>query len=315
MNKENQMNNSILNELAETYPQLYLDPDSSSTEQYRAIVLRGERPEICSLDHFATDEKDSMEYVETPAGEALVISLFNRHDFELFIRCMMAAKDGPDAEVPETMGASTLITFNWNKIYAHKAEFMEEQRTAGVAYPDWDSEFRRFISFKENYQDMLIVLSHIPYSNVTLDQVNLLQVEGGYELLDESAWVRASDDIRKYHELTHFVCRRLYPDLIDAVRDELIADAVGICAAFGEYRRDLEELFLGISGDRYTGGRLENYTGEDTDMDDLAKKITAVLKGFEKKISEAGVGNIFDLMSVLQLYAAHIENSGEYRYE
>lgn len=61
------------------------------------------------------------------------------------------------------------------------------------------------------------------------------------ELLDEPAWIRASDDIRKYHELTHFVCRRLYPDLIDKVRDELIADAVGICAAFGEYRRDLKD--------------------------------------------------------------------------
>jgi hypothetical protein len=234
MNKDIHTNNSILNKLAEIYPQLYLDPDNSSIEQFKAVLLQGERPEICNTEHFAADERDSVEYVETPAGEALVITLYNRHDFELFVRCMMAAKNGP-------------------------------------------------------------------YSNVKSDQVNLLQIAGGYELLDESEWIRASDDIRKYHELTHFVCRRLYPDVIDEVRDELIADAVGICAAFGEYRRDLEELFLGISGDRYTGGRLENYTGEDTDMDDLAKRITSVLKGFEAKISEAPDRDIFNLMSELQL--------------
>jgi hypothetical protein len=292
----------MLKELAETYPQLYLDPDKSCIDEYRAVVLSGKRPVTCSLDHFTTDERDRREYIETPAGKACVITLYNRRDFEVFVRCMMAAKKGPQNEIPETMGASTLITFNWPRIHAHMDAFMEEQRAAGVASPDYDAEFKRFTSVRANIQDMLIVLSHGPYSNVTADQVNRLESMSGREPMDDAAWDEASDTVRKFHELTHFVCRRLYPDDIDEIRDELIADAVGIYAAFGEYCKDMEELFLGISEDRYTGGRIENYAAEGTDMEELAKQISARLAGYEAEIAASPVKDIYDLMMRLMKY-------------
>ena len=144
---------------------------------------------------------------------------------------MMAAKDGPDARVPATTGAVTVTAFNWSKIREHQKQFMEEQRRAGIADPDWSSEFKRFISVKENYQDLLVVLSRGPYSGISAARAGQ----------PEETWLETSHVIRKYHELTHVICRRLYPDDIKAVRDELAADTVGIFAAFGRFDIELEK--------------------------------------------------------------------------
>lgn len=283
-------------ELAKTYPQLYLDPDRCGVEDYKSIVLKGGRSESEDLSHFSMDERDRAEHVKTPAGEALVMTIYDRRDFERFVRCMMAAKEGPEKPIPATMGASTLTAFNWPRIYAHREAFMKEQREAGIAEPDWGAEFRRFTAVKENYIDTFIVLSHGPYSNVTAEAASAACGTA----MDDEEWNEKSDAVRKYHELTHFVCRKLYPERIDDVWDELVADAAGIFAAFGRYDRAIEELFLGIEDGGYTGGRLENYLKEGEDMRSLAPKVSSVLKEFEKSAKEAGGKDVFGFMLMLE---------------
>lgn len=287
---------SVIAELAETYPQLYLDPDRCSIDEYKEAVLSGDRPRSEDLSHFASDERDRSELIMTPAGEALVVTLYNRRDFEIFVRCMMAAKEGPERAVPATMGASTLTAFNWPRIFAHRDAFMKEQREAGVADPDWGAEFRRFTSVKENYIDTFIVLSRGPYSNVSAEAVS----EASGMEMDREEWIEKSDAIRKYHELTHFVCRKLYPDMADAVWDELVADAAGIYAACGHFDRKTEELFLGISDGRYTGGRLENYLKDNEDIAVLAPRVSAVLKEFEHTAEHTSGSDVFSFMTALE---------------
>ena len=233
----------ILAALAGEYPQLYLNPDSDAQEFYRRVVLRGEEPETTRLDHYRGSEFDRMETVDTPAGPVRVVTLGDRRDFELVLRGLMAAKNGPKAPIPASQGAAMLTVFNWPRIRAHLAAFPEEEQAA---------EFKRFTSVKENYLDMLVVLSRGPYSGVPATAVGL----------SEEEWLARSDTIRRYHELTHVICRRLYPDDIDPIRDELIADAVGLYAAFGRFDPETEKLFLGVKDGRYVGGRLENYTDE-----------------------------------------------------
>lgn len=284
-----------IKELAAVYPQLYLDPDRCGIEEYRSVVLAGAVPDIEDLSHFETDERDRIEKIATPAGEAAVVTLYKRQDFEVFIRCMMAAKDGPEKAVPATMGASTIACFNWPRIKAHREEFFRTQREAGVEDPDWGAEFARFREVKENYMDMLIVLSRGPYSNIAAGNVSP-------EMSDDE-WLEKSDSIRKYHELTHFVCRKLYPDMIDAVWDELAADAAGLYAAYGCYDencRRLEEIFLGISEGRYSGGRLENYIKEGEDIDQLASRAGSALKAFASELESFRPADIFGLMVHLE---------------
>ena len=232
--------------LAEVYPQLYLNPEREEKVAYRKVVLQGEKPESRDLSHFRQNPQDRMETVETPAGPVVVVSVRNREDYEIFVRCMMAAKEGPKAPIPASQGASTLVAFNWPRIDAHRERFMEEQRDLGVEDPDWSAEFSRFISTPANYQDLLVVLSWGPYSGVSASEAGQA----------EETWLETSYTIRKYHELTHVICRRLYPERIEAVWDELVADAVGIYAALGDYDAALERRCLGVTGDRYTGGRL-----------------------------------------------------------
>ncbi len=234
---------AILASLAAEYPQLYLNPNSDAWETYRRVVLRGETPEAGSLAHYVSDPHDAMETVDTPAGPVRVVTLGDRWDFELVLRGLMAAKNGPKAPIPASQGAAMLTVFNWPRIRAHLAAFPEEEQAA---------EFKRFTSVKVNYTDMLVVLSRGPYSGVSASAMGLTEGE----------WLARSDTIRRYHELTHVICRRLYPEDVDPVRDELIADAVGLYAAFGRFDPETEKRFLGVKDGRYVGGRLENYTPE-----------------------------------------------------
>ena len=251
----------VLEHLAADYPQLYLNPDIDSQEAYRNVVLRGAAPEHKSLAHYRGDAADREETVNTPAGSVRVVTLGNRQDFELVMRGLMAAKDGPKTEVPMSQGASTLALFNWPRIHAHLEKFPAEEQAAA---------FKRFTAVKENYIDHLVVLSRGPYSGVAAEAAGLLMAAPGLSAdaaglsaadgYGEKEWLDISDTIRRYHELTHVVCRRLYPGDIEPIRDELVADAVGIYAAYGHFDPAMEMLFLGLSDGVYTGGRLGNYT-------------------------------------------------------
>ena len=232
---------NVLERLAADYPQLYLNPDTDSQEAYRRVVLRGETPQTKSLAHYRGDRADRDEIADTPAGCVRVVTLGNRQDFELALRSLMAAKDGPLVPIPESQGAAMLTVFNWPRIHAHLALYPEEERAA---------EFKRFTAVRENYVDMLVLLSRGPYSRVDAAAVGETEEE----------WLGHSDTIRRYHELTHVICRRLYPGDVAPVRDELVADAVGLTAAYGCFDPETEKLFLGIRDGRYVGGRLGNYT-------------------------------------------------------
>ena len=78
------------------------------------------------------------------------------------------------------------------------------------------------------------MLSWGPYSGVSAEAAGC----------SEEEWLALSDTIRRYHELTHVICRRLYPEDVDPVRDELIADAVGLYAAYGYGRSPYAHLLL-----------------------------------------------------------------------
>lgn len=267
----------ILSALAGEYPQLYINPNSDAQETYRRVVLWGEEPETTRLDHYRGSEFDSMETVDTPAGPVRVVTLGDRRDFELAVRGLMAAKNGPLAPIPESQGAAMLTVFNWPRIRAHLAAFPEEEQAA---------EFKRFTSVKANYTDMLVVLSRGPYSGVPASAMGLTEGE----------WLARSDTIRRYHELTHVICRRLYPEDIAPVRDELIADAVGMYAAFGRFDPETEKLFLGVKDGRYVGGRLENYTDEP---EKLAGQVGAALDRIKQVIDAQPGAEPFTLIGAL----------------
>jgi len=112
----------------------------------------------------------------------------------------------------------------------------------------------------------------------------------------EEEWLALSDTIRRYHELTHVICRRLYPDDIDPIRDELIADAVGLYAAYRCFDPEKEKLFLGIRDGQYIAGRLGNYTDDPAEM---AGSVCAELERIQAAVQDHGETEPFELITVL----------------
>lgn len=258
----------VLAPVAEIYPQLYLTPGEEGAKLFQGVVRRGEDAPAHSLDHFRGSPRDEVTTETTPAGDVMVITLGDRQDFELFLQ-IMANRCVPE-EIPATQGASILDgVINWPKIRRHRVEYL----AAGGNPLAWGEEFKRFTSDARNYRDALIILSTGPYSAVRSEETGL----------PEEEWLAASWRIRKAHECTHFICRRLFRDKINAVWDELVADAVGLYAAFGRYDLALAERFLGVSPDGYTGGRLENYANGG-DLDALARKVHRTLLHLEQVI-------------------------------
>lgn len=262
-----------LQTLARRYPQLLLPVchGMRETEEYRNAVLRG-IPVEAELS-FSMNIGDRLETVATPAGEAEVLFLAERDDFEHAIRSL-AYRCEP-AELPASMGASAISgLINWEKLHSHMEEYL---RNGGT---DEDGEFARFTSDKSNYLDSLIVLSSGPYSAVSATDMGM----------EPEQWNAASVTIRKYHELAHFFSRRLYPENKEAVRDEILADLTGLLAAFGTYDAGAARRFLGIEGESYReGGRLQNYVENEDGASAMGKadriisELTLLINKIEKR--------------------------------
>ena len=273
----------VLENLAAIYEQLYLTPGEEGERLYPGIARGGRHAPERTLGHFNGTAEDSCGYVQTPAGEVLAITLHDRRDFETFLQIM--AYGCRNTAIPPTQGAVILDgVINHRRIEAHKARFYRAASEAGEPEPswlEWDIEKARFIQDKANYTDALIVLSAGPYSAVSAGRAGF----------GESEWLALSHVIREYHECTHFVCRRFYPEKIDDIWDELVADAVGILAALGRYDMRLAQLALGIEDGRYVGGRLENYVPEDAEkrayIDEILPKVLHVMEAARKMSADA----------------------------
>jgi len=262
------MSNDVISYYMFQYPQLTLGikEGKSSSEEYKNIVLRGIFPEKLTFP-FEGDILAERILMDTPVGKKEALYLPDREIFEYFMR-VLAYKCEP-VDIPSTTGAIMISGINnWNKIYAHRDEFLKD-------HPEsmWNDEFKSFISVKENYKDSILLISKGGYSNVSFENTK-------YEAEE---WLNISKDLRIYHELTHYVCRIKYLEHKSPVRDEVIADCIGLLGATKDYDCRLAKYVLGIEGDTYRqGGRLENYVDEDKLNDAFlyAKKLVDELKAF-----------------------------------
>ena len=262
------------------YPQLSLGviEGMSQSEEYRNIVRRGIMPEELSFPFELSGEED--EYtLRTPCGEVNVLYLPDRSIFEYFIK-VLAHRNEP-VELPASMGASLISGINsWRKIYAHKEEYEKSGNT------DWDEEFNRFISVKENYKDTVLIVSKGYYSALKPECIDM----------ESDEWIDKSKTIRIYHEISHFISRRLFIENKEALRDEIVADAIGFIAAFGYYDKTLAEKVLGIENKELNrNGRLVNYVSEE-ELEESVKRAHKIIDALDEYIKSKDIDDVFDLL-------------------
>lgn len=235
------------------YPQLTLGVKNGTKDSaiYKDIVLRGEMPDKLVLP-IETSGLEELIEVNTPIGKTEVLYLPDRKLFEYFVKVL--AYRNEDEPIPKTTGAIYISGLNnWRKIEAHKNEFLKDH-TEEL----WDEEFDRFVSIKTNYQGVVLLISKGYYS----------ALEPSIAGYDEKTWLDISKKIRIYHEISHQISRKLYLEHKDAIRDEVIADLIGIVGALGHYDVELHKKVLGIIDGKYvSGSRLENYV-ENKNVDE-----------------------------------------------
>ena len=183
--------------------------------------------------------------MDTPAGPVEVLFLKERGDFETFLQ-IVGHKSSP-IPIARTVGAITYRGLaDWGKVAAAKAAY----RASGG--DDWPAEFARLAKQPGAFRSELIVISEGPYSNVSADETPY----------DEAEWLRVSREVRLHHECAHVVYRRLMPEDVLPVWDEVTADVTGLLCATGHYDAALAARFLGVTAKGFTGGRLGEYLDE-----------------------------------------------------
>ncbi|MFV0414194.1 MAG: isopentenyl-diphosphate Delta-isomerase [Oscillospiraceae bacterium] len=258
-------------ELAWRYPQLGLAVEKGAAESaaYKSLVRKGLLPNQAPAPFLG---EVHLVHFATPAGLVELAWLPNRLDFTLFAQVMCHRCE--PVPIPATMGAVSVFGVNgWRRIQHHRALFEARGHTG------WPAEFKRFTQNKANYQDTLLAVTDGPYSGLSGENAGV----------EAAAWRQISLRIRIYHELAHFISRRLYAQNRQALRDEVLADCVGLLAATGRYEQALAKRLLGIEGGAYRkGGRLENYLEKEEAPDESALKAAAMVEAFAAAYARFG---------------------------
>jgi uncharacterized protein DUF7005 len=224
----------------------------SRSDAYRRATLRGEfeaaGPYAPGL---ALEKPDALrlDIASTIGGRLPVLTAATRRDFEALV-CALTERNEPVA-LPASMGACLVSgLINWDRVARYRRRWCTEHPAA--AEGEWLEEFQRMSHKKELYKDRLMILSSGAYS----------AVEAGEMDLTAEDWLSRSLVIRREHEATHYFTARLFGRIRSHALDELLADFVGLLAAFGRYEPRRALVFLGLEAFptvRRTG-RFVNYT-------------------------------------------------------
>jgi hypothetical protein len=268
------------------YPQLTLPVERgmSAERRYLDIVRYGVLPEEPPDNPFSCTDEDERQVLESPVGPIQVLYLADRGDFERFVQ-VFSGRCEPIA-VPPTMGAVTFFGVrNWREVDEHRRRWEEERR------PSWPMELLRVLSDPTCFADVIVLVSKGGYSALSA-------ADAGYP---EAEWLRVSRVLRTYHEATHVTCRKRWPSHREAIRDEVVADCVGLLASTGGYDAGLARRFLGVGEGGYVpGGRLENYVAERESLDSAVGRARVAVEACERVCAEMRGAGPFDVLARIE---------------
>lgn len=271
--------------LAARFPQLYVAPAEDALEAHRLASGRGIVAQGASLAHFSTSPDDELREVDTPAGPVEVVFLKQRADFETFLQ-IIGHKAQP-VPISPTVGAITYRGLaDWGKVAQARSAYV-----AGGG-EDWGAEFARLAKTPGAFRAEIVVISEGPYSNVPASSTPYAPDE----------WLRVSREIRLHHECAHVVCRRLLPEDILPVWDEVTADVVGLLCATRRYDVQLAARFLGVSAGGFDAGRLTEYLDEEqrTRVDEAAVEVFEALGAIERMCTDVQADDPFGFLLELK---------------
>jgi len=240
--------------------QFPIQKDISQSETYKDVTLKGISTTNMPLaTGLVLREPDKLKlFLHTSlAGKTPVIIANNRFDFQTIVQSL-TCRNEPKA-MPDSMGAAMIQGLNnWHRL-----------RDA-IQYASQKS----VLANKVLYQDRIIVLSRIPYSNIAATAMNL----------PEDDWLDKSLSIRLEHECAHYFTLRQFGKMTNNMHDEIIADYMGICSVLPQFNAQWFLRFVGLEDYPVLskGGRMKNYLGKPP----LSANAFTILKTIVKRAAE-----------------------------
>lgn len=100
------------------------------------------------------------------------------------------------------------------------------------------------------FRHRVLLLNDAPYSHIPAETMGL----------PEEDWLARSHRLRLRHECAHYETLRLFGGMKNHALDEIVADALGQIAAFGNFDADRQRIFFGLEKGKGTcTGRLSFY--------------------------------------------------------
>lgn len=215
----------------------------STTAAYRQVTRQGANPETFAEASglvLSAPNRLQLFLYNSLRGRLPVLVAEERSDFVRIIQALCYRNE--PQHIPDAMGAALIKGINnWDRIRRL------QQNSAYWGGTSW-------VQQKDQYQDSLIVLSKIPYSNVPAAAMGL----------SETDWLEQSLQIRLAHEGAHYFTLRHFGRMHTNMYDELIADYAGIRAVLPRFRADWFLRFIGLADypQLRADGRLRNYLGQ-----------------------------------------------------
>ncbi|MCL1983421.1 MAG: hypothetical protein FWG53_10115 [Clostridiales bacterium] len=236
----------------------------SENPELLMALKRGIRPSPASEPWTPADPEKILVYLHpTPLGRIPVIECGSDQDFIHLQRCLVYRCE--PLPVPDSRGATIIKNYNnWARIGMHR-------RNAAVDV----------LKCPALYRDYILLLSHRYYSGVAPESFGL----------DSGEWRQKSLVLRREHEVAHYMTQRYYHSSKNEIHDELIADFMGLTAAFGDYDPVKFITFLGLENyPKYRmGGRLEIYLPTDDDIfNDLCKTLLQAAQNVASHYQKTG---------------------------
>jgi len=259
--------------------QFPIQENISQTDEYKNATLRGANPQNLKSATglvLQAPEQLKLSLYTSIAGNIPVLIVENRTDFLSIIRALSGRNE--PKPIPDSMGAAMIKGLNnWDRLRTLKRNWQNNPN------PNKGD----LLSNKSLYQDRIIVLSRIPYSNVSAEMMGLTSTD----------WLDKSLKIRLEHECAHYFTLRHFGKMANNMHDELIADYMGICGVLPSYKSDWFLKFIGLEAypNFRTDGRLKNYLGKPALSTSAFKVLQTIIKNaadnlevFDQQISISG---------------------------
>lgn len=177
----------------------------------------------------------------------------------------------------KTLGGRLPVIVTGDRNDFCSVEAILNSRSKAANFPVTVNAFTMQTRAKNIRGHRVILLGQAPYSNVPAQLLGL----------EEEDWLKRSFRLRLAHECAHYETLRLFGNMQNHALDEIVADALGQIAAFGNFSAERQRLFFGLEkGTGRCNGRLSFYCRDllPWDRSIIYRSVDAALDLLEEQI-------------------------------